>query len=397
METSDSPNVLVRFQYYEPAGDGRGFYASAQKDDYLNYVDKGIKSDQAIRDYMAYAGNPEKSSGVFGKDGLLSPEDKKALRKELRETKSCIWDAVISFKSDYGKKNVVDWKNAHELLKKTLPAFFKSVGLDPDKTTWYAGLHTNTDNRHIHLSFFQEEPSVYDKKTKGYRYRKGKMPMSKTADFKIAIEKHFLEPVQGTRRVRDLMNEEARKVATGYMNDDNAETRRLLAQLYEAIPAEGETGYASKNMDGCRALVDAISEVAMADGYCGTALDELKEKMAKRDEEIKAMCEKQKIEDPTPYFYQQAFMQDLYRRMGNVIIQEVLKRRKEEREKTKWIRHPKSAQRNHIQNILYLMERAAALNAKLAHEEFDAITDFEERLAKAEHDRLVEEGVIELE
>jgi hypothetical protein len=135
----------------------------------------------------------------------------------------------------------------------------------------------------------------------------------------------------------------------------------------------------------------------MADGYCGTALDELKEKMAKRDEEIKAMCEKQKIEDPTPYFYQQAFMQDLYRRMGNVIIQEVLKRRKEEREKAKWIRHPKSAQRNHIQNTLYLMERAAALNAKLAHEEFDAITDFEERLAKAEHDRLVEEGVIELE
>ena len=39
----------------------------------------------------------DKSSGVFDSNGLLSKQDIKALRKMLRETKSCIWDMVISF------------------------------------------------------------------------------------------------------------------------------------------------------------------------------------------------------------------------------------------------------------------------------------------------------------
>jgi hypothetical protein len=134
-----TPNVLVRIKYYEAGSSDRSFYASGKKDDYVGYVDKGIKSDKT-QDYMDYTGNPEKSSGVFSKNGILSAEDKKALRKELRETKSCIWDCVISFEEKYGKKNVYDWKQAYEILCKTLPSYFKSVGLDPDKTAWYAGL-----------------------------------------------------------------------------------------------------------------------------------------------------------------------------------------------------------------------------------------------------------------
>ena len=42
---SNSPSVIVRLKYYEPESKGRDFYSSQKKDDYLNYVDKGIKDD----------------------------------------------------------------------------------------------------------------------------------------------------------------------------------------------------------------------------------------------------------------------------------------------------------------------------------------------------------------
>ena len=95
-----TPNVLARIHYYEVGSQGRDFYSSSKKDDYLNYIDKGIKSDKAVRDYIDYAGNEEKSSGLFWQNGMLSDADKKELRKKLRSTKSCIWDLVVSFEED---------------------------------------------------------------------------------------------------------------------------------------------------------------------------------------------------------------------------------------------------------------------------------------------------------
>lgn len=39
-------------------------------------------------------------------------------------------------------------------MQSELPKFFKSAGLNPDNIEWFAGLHENTDNRHIHLISF---------------------------------------------------------------------------------------------------------------------------------------------------------------------------------------------------------------------------------------------------
>jgi hypothetical protein len=126
-----TPNVLVRTHYYETGSKGREFYSSSERNDYLDYVEKGIKVNREI-DYLDYAGDGEKSSGVFTAKGIMPKAEMKELRKTLRETKSCIWDCVVSFEENYGKRNVYDWIQAKDLLNKTLPAFFRSVGLDPD-------------------------------------------------------------------------------------------------------------------------------------------------------------------------------------------------------------------------------------------------------------------------
>ena len=78
----------------------RQFYSCRQTDDFLKYINKGITAG----DYLGYAGNPEKSSGVFGEGGLLTKEQIKELRSMLRTTDSNIWHAVISFTEEFGQK-----------------------------------------------------------------------------------------------------------------------------------------------------------------------------------------------------------------------------------------------------------------------------------------------------
>ena len=62
----------------------------------------------------------DKSSGVFDSNGLLSKQDIKALRKMLRETKSCIWDMVISFEQVFGKEHLFHFEQAIGLLNNIL-------------------------------------------------------------------------------------------------------------------------------------------------------------------------------------------------------------------------------------------------------------------------------------
>ena len=91
------PNVIAKIQYIECDNPRRVFYSSGSKDDYLGYIDKGVKLNKDI-DYLDYTGNLEKSSGVFNQNGLLNYDSKRLIREALRNTKSCIWDLVISFK-----------------------------------------------------------------------------------------------------------------------------------------------------------------------------------------------------------------------------------------------------------------------------------------------------------
>ncbi len=154
------PDVIARVRYYDVSALKRDFYSSAQKDDYLGYIDEGVQSTKAI-DYLDYTDDGEKSSGAFNAEGLLTNFQKKEFREKLRATQSCIWDMVVSFEENYGKSNLTDAAAARALLLKTLPKLFRATGLNPDNITWFAGLHTNTDNRHIHVCFLRRGRSVF--------------------------------------------------------------------------------------------------------------------------------------------------------------------------------------------------------------------------------------------
>ena len=68
-----------------------------------------------------------------------------------------------------------DYEQAYNFIKKELPRFFTRAGLDKDNIIWYAGLHENTENKHIHISFFEKEPKFY-KNNNELVFHSGKIP-----------------------------------------------------------------------------------------------------------------------------------------------------------------------------------------------------------------------------
>ena len=201
----------------------------------------------------------DKSSGVFDSNGLLSKQDIKALRKMLRETKSCIWDMVISFEELFGKEHLFHYEQAIGLLNNILPKFFKSANLNPKNIIWYAGLHENTDNRHIHISFFEKEPTFYNHRKKEYKYHRGKIPITAVKELKLNAENYFNSPMEELKIKRKKLVESLKlELADKSFDKFESSLKWHLKGLFEEIPKEGRTSYDSENMKPFKERIDNI-------------------------------------------------------------------------------------------------------------------------------------------
>ena len=390
------PNVIAKIQYIECDNPRRVFYSSGSKDDYLGYIDKGVKLNKDI-DYLDYTGNQEKSSGVFNQTGLLSYDSKRLIREALRNTKSCIWDLVISFETEYGLNNVDNYEDALELVKSVLPKFFKALKRKEDNIIWFGGLHTNTDNRHIHISFFEKEPMYYDAKKKTYKYRPGRINVKSCKELKMDIEKYFLTPKESMKRVRRLMVDEARSSmnSSSYLSLDK-DFKWLLKELYNKLPTEGHIAYLNPNMKECRPIIDNIIKKILNLGKHSFEYTDLDIRLQEYDTKITSIAETHNI-DEDDYLLRDKFKDDLFRRMGNIIIHELLNRKRFEEVEKKKLKHKKSEQAFHRKMLLEMISKSFELINKLEDEESRIFEEYQYKLKKAEYERLVEEGIIEAE
>ena len=176
-------------EYIENNCEQRAFYSCKNDFDYVGYVNKGSKEQL---DYISYSGDNEKSLGIFNQNALLNEKDISELRNRLRTTRSVIWHGVISFTEEFGNKYCDTYEKAYNLMKTEMPRFFKNAGLNPKNIIWYAGLHTNTDNKHIHFSFFEKEPLRKFRDKEGVQYSKGHIAIGVIRQFKKSIELKLL-------------------------------------------------------------------------------------------------------------------------------------------------------------------------------------------------------------
>ncbi len=389
------PNVNCKIRFFEneetlsrrPSlqekyGKARQFYSSNQEEDYVKYVDKGSK--QKI-DYVAYSGDREKSSGIFGQKGMLNFKERAELREKLRKTKSIIWDCLLTFQPEFGQTYCNDYEQAYAMMKREMPRFLKDAGFNPDNVTWFAGLHTNKRHRHIHISFFENEPTRLRKRSKELQYSLGKINRACLDRFKIHVEQNLTDISAELRIARKDVTTLTQNVL--FSKDSqiryNSEFQSLILRLTESLPSEGRLSYDSENMRPLKPLIRQITDVAIKSNkkwhkaflkFCG--------EVKKHDDETREMLIRNKVPEKywDRYLKSETYLDDLYRRMGNQILNYVRVFKKKERPAKSRL----ARKRIRGKTAFDVIARSAQLQAAM---EADSMYFFEEYLKKLEEAR----------
>ena len=375
----------------ERYGPKRKFYSCNQAQDYVTYVDTGSKQD-----YISYSGDREKSTGIFGKNGLLGYKERVALRKKLRTTKSIIWDCLLTFQPEFGQTYCNNYEQAYEMMKCEMPRFLKDAGFNPDNITWFAGLHTNKRHRHIHISFFENEPTRLRKRSKELQYSLGKINRACLDRFKIHVEQNLTDISAELRIARKDVTTLTQNVL--FSKDCqiryNSEFQSLILRLAESLPSEGRLSYDSENMYPLKPLIRQITDIAIKSNrkwhkaflkFCG--------EVKRHDDETREMLIRNKVPEKyrDRYLKSETYLEDLYRRMGNQILNYVRVYKKKERPAKSRL----ARKRIRGKTAFDVLARSAQLQAAM---EADSMFFFEEYLKKLEEAREENaQGIMELD
>ena len=309
-------NVIVKLRFYQTKehytdnpemAEHRDFVSCQDSYSYLNYVHTGA-SENVSSDYEQYIANKEKSFGAFNQDGLLNDEQKLDLRHQLQTTQSVIWDMVISFREDFGDEYCRDYEQAYKFLKKELPKFFNRAGLYSDNIVWYAGLHENTENKHIHISFFEKEPLYFDNGGK-LKYHSGTISKDLLIATKFTFEKALTKPTAQILKARKDMLYSYNALMS--RTDMARKLKRLLLNLYTILPKDGRHSYDSENMLRVKKDVDGVTEFILTKNTQTRDTYWEFENALKKFEEWK---------DERNYKEGSNYKKDLFRRLGNITI-----------------------------------------------------------------------------
>lgn len=309
-------NVIVKLRFYQTKehytdnpemAEHRDFVSCQDSYSYLNYVHTGA-SENVSSDYEQYIANKEKSFGAFNQDGLLNDEQKLDLRHQLQTTQSVIWDMIISFRENFGDAYCRDYDQAYKFLKKELPKFFNRAGLYSDNIVWYAGLHENTENKHIHISFFEKEPLYFDNGGK-LKYHSGTISKDLLIATKFTFEKALTKPTAQILKARKDMLYSYNALMS--RTDMARKLNRLLLNLYTILPKDGRHSYDSENMLRVKKDVDGVTEFILTKNTQTRDTYWEFENALKKFEEWK---------DERNYKEGSNYKKDLFRRLGNITI-----------------------------------------------------------------------------
>ena len=372
--------------------ENRAYYSSNKSKDYMNYVMTGIK-DMKKMDYMEYMNNKEKTYGIFNQNGIMNSDERKRVRDDLRKTKSNIWDCLITFTEDFGKKWCDSFEQAYNLVSTELPKFFKRCGLNPDNIEWFAGLHQNTDNRHIHISFFEKEAQRIRPNQKKKVFSIGTLPKHTILEFRP-----ILELAATDFKAKEIL---ARKLLQDRIKEDLEEKNKYtihnkLLKIANQFPETGSLEYESENMLSLRSDINDLTDYLIKkDDTCKQYKDDFINLAKYKDEMFASYCQRNGYKQP--FTFKQKYTQDFYRRIGNIIIRQAKELKLKDLERLKLnakYRAEKIAQKK---KFWAQLDYALYLSMKVNYEIIKAFQDFLEMMERARYQILVEQGVIEPE
>lgn len=238
---------------------------------WCKYVSKDGANGKSLRDFSSVNDLYEKELGIYDdtkeseecyiwdKNGDVSKQE---ILKDLPKDKSGrMWTLVLSFPPDFALESGLKTKQNYYLMTKAImPKFILDNDLDLTNTKWYASLHQDTDNPHLHITLFElEETRKKDTLEKtAMKYLKSNIAsylvdntsFYKDQDYLLLGLDYKIRKSNYTKVDQELF----------FSNKFRKSLNKDLLSLYKKLPKKGRLQYNSKNLDYCRKDIDKIIE-----------------------------------------------------------------------------------------------------------------------------------------
>lgn len=202
------------------------------------------------------------NSGLFNFEGAMNDAQIEELKAKLKDTDSIIWHGFVSFEEQFTDAFSTQ-ENAIKFMRQTFRAFFEHTHLKRDNLEFYAALHEDTDNRHIHFAFFEKQPKRRDKDGNLCFTKKGKIDAKAIDNYLVSANMHLDEHGSEYYCARDKAMEQlniARKgVASGIIRSYTL--NKELDSLIESLPTTGRLQYGAANMVDLRPQIDRVADL----------------------------------------------------------------------------------------------------------------------------------------
>lgn len=217
-----TPNVILRIEYVsrqKSSKEKNFFYRQGQALSYSHdhfgkdkiVPDEKIEQIKAFLEFgeinkshiLGYSNNRTGSTGVFTENGKINNEEMKNIEDKMKKTESIIWTAVLSFETAYGNKYMTSSADAQACLNNCLENLFKKSHLKYENIDWWAAMHNNTDNNHIHFVFWEKEKIKINSKGEKIFNNKCIIDENSMNNFKFSVARYFADNDNTYFRLRD--------------------------------------------------------------------------------------------------------------------------------------------------------------------------------------------------
>lgn len=240
---------------------------------WIKYVSKKEKADSNslddndyLREYLKYADNKsflneDSEYFVWDEKGDINPK----LDLSEYSNNGFVWDFVLSFPPDFAINNGLITKSDYfDLTKQIMPKLIIDMNLKLYNTCWYASLHRNTDNPHLHIVLFEKNKTI----SRGLVPKYALYNMKSNIANYLIDNKEFYElrdrvfsSITGGVSLKELTKVKNQKL---YSDDFRRTLNKKMLSFYEIIPKQGRLQYNSKNMSMYKKELDEIIEYILS-------------------------------------------------------------------------------------------------------------------------------------
>ena len=294
---------------------------------WIKYVSKKEKADSNslddndyLREYLKYSDNKsflneDSEYFVWDEKGDINPK----LDLSEYSNNGFVWDFVLSFPPDFAVNNGLITKSDYfDLSKQVMPKLIMDMNLKLYDTCWYASLHRNTDNPHLHIVLFEKNKTISRGLVPKYALHNMK---SNIANYLID-NKEFYElrdrefsSITGGVSLKELTKVNNQKL---YSDDFRRNLNKKMLSFYEIIPKQGRLQYNSKNMFLYKKELDEIIEFILSHDSVKYNYANYLRLLEEHQRELTAIYGNTKDNINRKYYNDQ--LNKLYSKIGNEIL-----------------------------------------------------------------------------